>query len=143
MISNNEPKYDTCHIQIVGWKKTGDTILCKVLFNEVPFCFGIRNANFPIPDGVYTALAFKGKHPHTRLILVGVQHHSGVEIHEGNKAKDVDGCTCVGQYLSEEAIIASVDTLSALIAKCSTYKKITVELACSLFYNKPQQANNA
>lgn len=142
-MSQTQVKNEDLQIQIVGWKKTFDTILCKILINKQPKYFGIRNANFPVPDGIYKALLFKGNHPHVRIVLVGVQHHSGVEIHEGNKAKDVDGCTCVGRYYSDEYIMHSVEVLDELTQLVAQYKTCTVELACSLFYNKPAQANKA
>lgn len=141
-MSQTQLKNENLQIQIVGWKKTGITILCKVLVNEVPYCFGIRNANFPVPDGIYKALLFKGNHKHVRIILVGVQHHSGVEVHEGNYAINVDGCTCVGRYINETSIIDSINTLDSLTKLVAQYKTCTIELACSLFYNKQTQANN-
>ncbi len=55
--------------------------------------------NTAIPTGRYRVVKyFSPKHQSNVPLLVDVPGYEGVEIHSGNSAKDVLGCTLLGDY---------------------------------------------
>ena len=126
------PQVTRCDIKIIQTSITGQTVLCDIYLNDRLTWKGIQNKNYPIPSGSYRALTFKGYHPHTRLILTGVQHHSGVEIHEANVYSQLKGCTAIGKSNGGGYCTHSVDALKELISMVEQYNVCYVTLSNSL-----------
>lgn len=127
-----KPQVTVCEVKIQQTSQIGQTILCVIYFNDQLKWKGISNANYPIPLGRYRALPFKGQHPHTRLILTGVQHHEGVEIHEANYASQLKGCTAIGLSNGGGICTYSVEALSELITEVEKYNVCYVTLSCAI-----------
>ena len=125
-MKNNNDLKQIATIHIVQMQTVNDAIICKVYLNNKFFCFGLQNKNYPIPYGVYPAIRSTLHLPIIRLLLLNVKGHTGVEIHEGNKAKDVHGCTCVGMTTSEDEVHGSVKALEQIINFVSEYSQILV-----------------
>ena len=126
------PSVTRCDIKIVQFGILADTVLCDIYFNDVLLYKGIQNKNFPIPFGTYKATPYKGSHAHERLLLLNVNHHSGVEIHEANRAIQLRGCTAIGFFLNGEFLSDSVRALESLIKKIKLYNVCYVTLSCSI-----------
>ena len=126
------PTVTVCEVKIQQVSQLGQTVLCDIYLNDELKWKGIQNANYPIPLGRYRGLPFKGQHPHTRLILTGVQHHEGVEIHEANSYAQLRGCTAIGKEIVSQTLLNSVDALSELITEVEKYNVCYVTLSCKL-----------
>lgn len=89
-----------------------------------------------MPSGRYRAVVYKGEHQHERILLENVPHHSGVEIHEANKATQLRGCTAVGFDLDKDYLGNSVIALAQLVNKVKQYNVCFVNLL-PLTLNQP------
>jgi hypothetical protein len=126
------PTVTVCDVKIQQVSQIGQTVLCDIYLNDELKWKGIQNANYPIPLGRYRSLPFKGQHPHTRLILTGIQHHAGVEIHEANHASELKGCTAIGEIIKGDILLNSIEALSELITVVEKYNVCYVTLSCKL-----------
>ena len=125
------PQVTTLEIKIQQVSIVEQTILCDIYLNDELKWKGIQNANYPIPLGRDRSLPFKGNHPHTRLILTGVQHHEGVEIHEVSNVEQLKGCTGIFRKLVGQVYTHSVDSLQELITEVEKYNVCYVTLSRS------------
>ena len=125
------PYITTVGINIRQISQNNQTILCDIYLNDSKFCVGIQNAAYPIPFGRYRAFPFKGTHPHTRLLLQNVPNHAGIEVHEGNYANQLRGCTAVGTNIIDECCFNSVKTLHDLLKEVHKYDVCYVTLSRS------------
>jgi hypothetical protein len=87
---------------------TGSTFFGYTLENANP-----PNANLPVPQGTYGAFT-NTRHKIDRIELTGVPHAEAIQIHEGNKPKDVKGCFAAGTSRSKDRVAGSVDAMGRI-----------------------------
>ena len=120
-----------CIIKVVQYGYFNQAVLCDIYFNDALLYKGIQNKNCPMPYGTYKAVVYLGEHKYERLLLQNVLGHSGVEIHEANKAPQLHGCTAIGFHIVDDMLYNSVKALQSLISKVKQYNFCFVELTHS------------
>jgi len=133
------PNVTRCDIKIVQFAISQDTVLCDIYFNATLLYKGIQNKNYPVPSGTYKAIPFKGEHKYTRLLLLNITGHYGVEIHEANLALQLHGCTAIGFDNKDGYCSDSVKALQSLMDKVRQYSVCYVQLVNNL----TEPVNNA
>ena len=71
------------------------------------------NANLPVPPGTYPA-SVRTDHTPNRVELIGVPNATNIQIHPGNKPKDVIGCFAVGTSASTDFVGNSVNAMNTI-----------------------------
>lgn len=126
------PNKTNCNIKVERYAISADTVNCNIYVNGACLFVGLQNNNYTIPLGTYKAVVYKGKHPHERLLLSGIEGHAGVEIHEANRASELKGCIGIGMLFRGNIIFNSIYALANLIDMVKKYDTCTVELCSAI-----------
>jgi hypothetical protein len=118
----------SCHIKIVQTGIINCSIFSDIYFNDALLYKGLQNKNIPIPSFLSKAVLYDGTHKHTRVLMLNVPNHIGIEMHECNYYWELKGCIGVGFHRDGEMITESVKALNSLTEKIKAYSNCFVEL---------------
>jgi hypothetical protein len=113
MLLTREPSSDECTL---GELSVNGEFECFTLEDKVrPVKIKGMTA---IPAGAYeVVVTFSERFKRPLPLLLNVPNFDGVRIHQGNTAKDTEGCLLVGKKKGKDAVLQSVLAFDALFAK--------------------------
>ena len=127
-------------LQLVRDTLTNESTIGKLYINDVFHCFTledkvrdekIKNIT-AIPYGTYEVIInFSNRFKEQMPLLLNVPNYEGVRIHEGNYAKDTEGCVLVGSTKSVNMIGNSrvqFKKLMTELRKATKNEKIFIEI---------------
>lgn len=118
-------------------KGKNETIGVLRLFNKV-ICYTLelpwnnnQNDISCIPTGSYKCILVKYKEKE-RWLIQDVPNRTGIFIHEGNKASEIQGCILLGSgigYLNDDrAVLGSRNAINELMIKTNGLTEIELEI---------------
>jgi Family of unknown function (DUF5675) len=87
--------------------KVANTIYGDVLLNGEKVMDFIANADYIMPQGLYTFVQYKSPHFRRIVLLLEVPGHSFIEVHPADRSSELRGCFAVGSMCNH----STMDTL--------------------------------